>query len=348
MIISIISFTINGLELEKKIINNFNKIHEIRAFTKTKQVQEIKDIYNIKESLSEWTRKNFEESDALIFIGACGIAVRSIAPYVNNKLCDPAVIVIDEMGRNVISLMSGHFGGANELAIEIAEKINGNPVITTATDVNNTFAVDVFAKKNNLIISNKDMIKHISSSILAGEKIGFICNGNIKGKLPNHIVLLDNTNNYCNQNINVSVFKEKNNNFLNLIPKVIHIGIGCRKGTDSEKLKDFILNNIECLNIDFRSIEQIASIDLKINEKAIIELAQDLNVTFVTYSKEELMRVKGDFSSSEYVLKVTGVDNVCERSAVLSSGMGKIMKKKISYDGMTMAVAIRNWEVRFE
>ena len=100
------------------------------------------------------------------------------------------------------------------------------------------------------------------------------------------------------------------------------------------------------MNIDFRSIEQIASIDLKINEKAIIELAQELNVTFVTYSKEELMRVKGDFSSSEYVLKVTGVDKMCERSAVLSSGMGKIMKKKISYDGMTMAVAIRNWEVK--
>lgn len=103
---------------------------------------------SISESTMKWAGRQFEEADALIFIGACGIAVRSIAPYIVSKKQDPAVLVLDECGKFVISLLSGHLGGANELTQTVAEILGAQPVVTTATDLHKRFAVDVFAKKS--------------------------------------------------------------------------------------------------------------------------------------------------------------------------------------------------------
>ena len=113
----------------------------------------------------------FELHLPIIFIGATGIAVRSIAPFVKDKLTDSPVIVIDELGQFVIPLLSGHVGGANALAQEISQAIGATPVITTATDINKVFAVDVFAEKNGLRLLDKSKIKTVSSKILKGETI---------------------------------------------------------------------------------------------------------------------------------------------------------------------------------
>ena len=121
--------------------------------------------------LSEICREAFEKREALIFIGAAGIAVRSVAPYVKDKLTDPPVIVIDESGRHVIPVLSGHVGGANELALKIAAVIGAEPVLTTATDVSGAFSVDLFAGENGLRILNREGIAKVSSSALEGKAV---------------------------------------------------------------------------------------------------------------------------------------------------------------------------------
>ena len=128
---------------------------------------------NLGLSLSDWTRQQFAEKNAIVVIGACGIAVRMIAPFVSDKLSDSPVVVADEAGTFVIPLLSGHMGGANELAEQIAGQIGGIPVITTATDVNHTFSVDLFAKKCGLSIYNREGIAKVSAKILDGKNAGY-------------------------------------------------------------------------------------------------------------------------------------------------------------------------------
>ena len=156
MNISIITFTENGTKLAEKIRQAF-------VSAKTEEAK------NLGLSLSDWTRQQFAEKNAIVVIGACGIAVRMIAPFVSDKLSDSPVVVADEAGTFVIPLLSGHMGGANELAEQIARQIGGIPVITTATDVNHTFSVDLFAKKCGLSIYNREGIAKVSAKILDGK-----------------------------------------------------------------------------------------------------------------------------------------------------------------------------------
>ena len=146
---------------------------------------------SIQISTSAWAGEKFSDSDALIFIGATGIAVRSIAPYVASKKSDPAVLVVDECGKFVISLLSGHLGGANELALKTAEILEAIPVVTTATDLHHRFAVDVFAKKNNCNIFNMKAAKEVSATLLAGKKVGFYSEFPTDGELPEGLIRCD-------------------------------------------------------------------------------------------------------------------------------------------------------------
>ena len=182
MKICIVSFTKKGYELSCDIAYKLEKsVYEAEVFTKCSRLSDenIKNFTDenyrntgyISQNISDWTAAQMSEKKSLIFIGACGIAVRAIASSVNNKLKDSPVIVIDELGQFVIPILSGHVGGANELAVLLAAMMNATPVITTATDINNKFAVDVFAKKCRLAIVNKDGIAGVSSKVLAGEVV---------------------------------------------------------------------------------------------------------------------------------------------------------------------------------
>ena len=165
MQIEIISFTGQGSSLAEKI-KEIMKVYGNVQVTSGKE----KNI-----SLQTWTENAFSKAQVLIFVGAAGIAVRAIAPFVQDKFKDPAVLVVDEKGTYVIPVLSGHVGGANAYALQLAEKLQAQAVITTATDINQKFAVDVFAKKNQLFIKDRAWAKEISAAILGGEKIGFFC-----------------------------------------------------------------------------------------------------------------------------------------------------------------------------
>ena len=186
MKVSIISFTLKGIELSLKIKKAFSgeTEEELCLYTKCSHAEKSlterklteKDLVEsglsyVEQPLTEWTGEQMKKRRSLLFIGACGIAVRAIAPFLTDKLNDVPVLVMDEQGCFVIPVLAGHVGGANELAVSLAERMGSAPVITTATDLNHCFAVDLFARRNALHIVNKDGIAKVSSRILAGEEV---------------------------------------------------------------------------------------------------------------------------------------------------------------------------------
>ena len=289
------------------------------------------------ESLSSFVENGFKNHLPILFIGATGIAVRAIAPFVSNKLIDSPVIVIDELGRNVIPILSGHFGGANELALEIAKTLKANPVITTATDINKVFAIDCFARKNGFRISDKNEIKNVSEKLLNKEDvtIKIKVNSTTVGKLPKNINLT------LEDAADIYISDEKEEGFT-LIPKRLVLGIGCKKDKAFEELKAFVLENFEESYLR-ENLYAIASIDVKKKENGLIKLAQYFGVEFITFSAEKLEKLNGDFPESEFVKGTVGVSNVCERAAVLGAGLDSknlILEKKAA-NGMTIAAAMR-------
>lgn len=330
MKVSIIAFTDNGMQIANRLSASLiqDDLKEV-SFTRCG-----------KGALSSWTEEHFSQSDALIFIGAIGIALRAIAPYIKTKTKDPAVVVVDELGQFSIPILSGHIGGANELAMEIAEILDAIPVITTATDINNVFAIDTWAKSQGLKILNPQCIKLVSSKLLKGESIHIKSDFEIKGNTPNNVYLsdLDDSEDYdviISHKINENDKEDK----LLLIPQIITVGIGCRKDTSFENIEKSILNILKSESYHISALNSIASIDKKANEEGILEFAKKYDLPFNTYSAEELNSLEGDFTKSEFVKSVVEVDNVCERSAVFESN-GKLIRRKDTCDGRGVTVAL--------
>lgn len=302
----------------------------------------------LTSSLGEWTKEQFIDKDGIVFIGAMGIAVRSIAPYIKGKAVDPAVVVLDDQGRFSISVLSGHLGGANELAERSAQITGGQAVITTATDIHGKFAADLFAKRLGLAISELNMVKKVSAAVLRGETVGFHSDFPIDGRLPEELCLDAKADTGLYITIADSGEKGKTDHFLRLIPKILILGIGCRKNTSVTVIKDGVTSVLKEHNISSLAIAGCASIDLKKEEEGLCEFAREAGVPFYTYPAEILAGIHGDFTSSSFVKQITGVDNVCERAAlccVNELGGGKLIIKKEAAAGVTVAAAVLDWKV---
>ena len=358
MNIYIFSFTKQATLLSSKLQNQLTKSLNLEkcdfsctSFAPKKYIIDT-CITPLDDKLQNVVGKCFKKGNILIFISACGIAVRSIAPFIEKKTSDPCVIVIDELGKFVISLLSGHIGRGNEFTLKISNILNSTPIISTATDLNNLFAVDLFAKKNNLVISDMEIAKKISADLLNSLKIGI--SGNIpKGDIPKNIFPVYSTSDVEELNITtgISISSFKNQKMfmhtLHLIPKQVVLGIGCKKNTEPQKLEDFISEILETNNIFPDSIAAITSIDLKSQEKAIIELSKKYQVPFITYNAEALLKIKGNFTTSSFVKKITGVDNVCERSTMACSKAKELFLRKTAKNGMTVAISLLNLSYEF-
>ncbi|MGN0353323.1 MAG: cobalt-precorrin 5A hydrolase [Roseburia sp.] len=329
MKIAIISFTGRGLELSLKIKELWKELHEITLFSKWSAAREKsdfcekstsgeknwKEISYVEEGLEQWTKDQWKEKDALLFVGACGIAVRAIAPFVEDKLKDPAVLVADELGQFVIPILSGHIGGGNELAEELAGTIEAIPVITTATDLHGLFAVDVFAKKHNLGIANREGIAKVSGALLKGENVSVLVSP-LEGERA----------------------------ILQLCPKQYIVGIGCKRGKSQQEIEELVLEELKAAGVRKEAVAALASIKKKAEEPGILAFAEKYSFPFLTFSAEELEQVEGEFTSSEFVKKQVGVDNVCERAALfaagkLGSGEVALVRKKRAENGVTVALA---------
>lgn len=289
-------------------------------------------------SLEEWTKNVFKTGNTLIFIGACGIAVRAIAPFIEDKTTDPGVLVVDESARFVIPILSGHLGGAVDEAINVAKILDATAVITTATDVRGEFAVDVFAKDNDLVISDMKKAKDFTARLLETGSGSF----NVDQEFKNEILIGDKPDNIAFSKetfdfyISPCVFR---GDALRLIPKTIVIGMGCRKDKSSEDLTFFAWKCLNRLGIDKRAVKALVSADIKADEQGLIETAEVFGAEFRTFSEVELARQVGDFTGSEFVKETVGVDNVCER-AVMAYGCSRIILHKVAENGMTFAAGV--------
>ena len=415
-------------------------------------------------SLSDWVETQYVSCDLLVFVGACGIAVRKIAPFIKDKKSDPAVLVVDDMGGNVISLLSGHIGNANAWTCLVADGIGANPVITTASDCHGKIAIDMFAVNNGLVITDFTLAKDIESALLDGEKIRLIidedCAVKLAGDVPEEFINIENeisensreTDNSCKNILDkietereeekpdkIGITKEKDkaekaasvkekdkaeksetvknkektekdeiekdkykpekseirkiifkkeeneanrtvstksminqianetnkftirigikdsysdlheeNDELMLVPRNIVLGVGCRRGKEKTEILNMIRKFLRLNNISEKAIFTIASIDLKKDEEGLILAAEEFNAKTRFFSADELGKVESVSESSEFVKKITGVDNVCERAAILGSDFGRLICTKYKEDGVTVAAAIMERSISFE
>lgn len=284
----------------------------------------------------------FNKYDTLIFIMATGIVVRSIAPYLKHKSLDPAVLVVDNKAQYVISLLSGHLGGANEKAEQLAKEISATAIITTASDLNHKLAVDMFAKQNNLVIKDFNNAKLVTSLIINEEQVGILTDFALKRVLlPHNVKIIKSINNDINGLIyitNKQVLPQFSGELVQLIKPNIVIGIGCKKGIEANHVINTVYAKLKQLNLANEAVVKIASVDIKKNEPAILELAKKLGVSYITYSVKELNEVEHLFEISQFVKKTIGVGTVCEAAGYLASQQGECLVKKEKHSGVTLSI----------
>lgn len=292
-------------------------------------------------SYKENTRVIFEESDFLIFIMATGIVVRSICPYIKDKFSDPGILVIDENAQNIISLLSGHVGGANQMCRHISHIMGANPVITTSTDSNSLGAFDTIAKNLLARVDNfRDISLKINSSVLKTEEIDLIISKEyydilicIDKKIFNGFNVLNDIKNSKAKNIiyisdEIDNIEDFDADIIKIIPRINVLGVGCRKGKDSREFEGELIQYLRENNISIESISKIASIDIKKDEKCIRDFAEKYDLECVFFSREEIARVDYKYEKSEFVKETVGVYSVAEPACDLLCKSNIIAKNK--------------------
>lgn len=335
MKVAIISVSKKGYELSvklKKLLDSDSTIIKCDIYHK-----DVKNTFNLL----------FYEYDSIIAIMASGILIRSISHLIESKTTDPAILNIDDNGNFVISMLSGHLGGANKLTLKIADLIDATPVITTSTDVNKKLGIDVLAKDLYLSINNTKEILHFNKSILDGKKVSFTVNANAK-----HDYLYDYLNNntfemdvsiYFSSRIkNDEIEAECDNHKLILKPRKIVFGIGCRRGKTCNEINEAVNNVLNELNIHKSRINMFSSAEIKKDELGLLELSEslDIPINFVDLDRLKLFRSE-DVQKSEFVMSKFGIYGVCEPSALITAGFdSKLIYKKTAFDGVTVSVAL--------
>lgn len=281
----------------------------------------------------------FNEYDCIIGIMATGIMVRNICTYIKDKVHDPAVLVIDDNAKNVISLLSGHLGGANDITMKIAEILDAEPVITTATDTHGKLGIDSLARKYYFDIDDPKKIKFINSA-LVNDKIPYLY-------FPSKFnYILDdpavNKSYKCSISLN-NIFKVSFEGIdINLNPRRFIVGIGARKDISASKVKNSIKEAMNIINLPLERIDTIVTAEIKKNEAGIIESAEELKIPLEIISLNELRKFSNrECSVSPLVMEKFGVIGVCEPSALIAAGKNsKLIFKKTAFDGVTIAIAV--------
>ncbi len=307
---------------------------------KAKELKEVlreADIYTMEKyaegncivmqgGLQNTVDRNFNMYEVNIFVMATGITVRMIADLIKSKDVDPAVLVVDEGGNFVISLLSGHLGGANEQCEKIANIIGAIPVVTTASDVGGGLAVDTLSQKLKAKLDSLESAKRVTSLMVNGERVLL----NLPSNLVSGKESVSGT---------VVVSNRKKVEISQIIPENIVLGIGCRKGIAKEQVLKAVEFSMDKYNLRMDSIRVLASAWVKKEEFGLLEAAKELNKKVLFFDKEEIDEVEGLSEESEFVRKQIGVGGVSEPCAYLASFKnGDFIAKKIKHNGVTVSI----------
>ncbi len=333
------ALTPNGAELARAIAA---AIPGSTVFLSEKQKAVIDDAITFSR-LKDAVGKHFSFYPNHIFIMAAGIVVRLLADRLDHKTTDPAVVVCDEAGSFAISLLSGHVGGANTLAREVARISGGQPVITTATDVNQVAAIDVIAVDNHLKIENPEAIKAVNMALLTGRPVALHDPyGMVAPHLSeNQTIALDAAApDHCDAGVFVDHMR------LDLPPQVLILrpgslvaGMGCNRGTDMQEMRDLLEKTMKTHHLAISSLRALASVDLKADEPGLLALAASLQIPVATFSREQLGGISHVPTPSAMVEKHIGVKSVCEAAALLATRRGRLCVTKKKTANVTVAVA---------
>lgn len=320
------------------------------------------DVFFQKRGIKELTGELFNKYECIIFVSACGIAVRCISPFLKSKFEDPAVLVVDDNGNNVISLLSGHIGGANEITLKISDVINANPVITTSTDTNKKGALDVIVSKIGGYVENlRESAKLVNSYLVDDKRVGIYFDSdyesekdslNLSGfelidekteideiaKLDALVSVTDKLRYWVDEIIyNIKKDNEEKEDliYIKLVPRRIALGMGCRKNTETEKMIEEFSMFSALNNIHPAAIVKTGSLIIKKDEKCMIDLSKALCAEFNLFDVDEICTCDYMFDKSEFVKKNTGVYSVAQPSAYLLSG--NVISDKYKNNGTTFA-----------
>ena len=334
---ALFAFTARGKRTALRVRDALN---DAEALLRTPEKLADADFDAYAGALSDFVGSVFDR-DALIFVGAAGIAVRAVAPHVASKRSDPAVLCLDEAGQFVIPILSGHIGGANRLARRLALALGATPVITTATDVNGRFSVDAWAAERGMAITSMALAKKVSAEILTRD-IPFWSDAERPGRLAEGLYWADSGPlGVCVSVRDLHPFDET----LLLVPRALRVGIGCRRGTSAEAIREAVEKVLSDNGLRIEAVREAASIDLKSDEPGLLACCRELGWPITFYTAEALNAVKGDFAPSAFVQSTVGVDNVCARAAAASGG--RIIVPKTALNGVTVAVAELKWGIEF-
>ena len=308
----------------KEKLKEYLKDYNIDVFTLKKyDVENTIQIENFTSNINE----KFSQYAGHIFIMASGIVIRKIAGLIGTKDKDPAVLLIDEGKHFVISLLSGHLGGANELTHSLANILKLIPVITTSSDVTGKIAVDTISQKLNAELEDLKSAKDVTSLIVNGQKVNILLPKNVK---------VSDTNSADGF---ILVSNKKNIKYTRIYPKNLILGIGCKKNTKAEDILSAIENCLDKNNLDIKSVKKIATVDVKENEQGLINAAKFLNLDLEIVSRDKIKKIQNQFEGSDFVEKTIGVRAVSEPVALLSSvGNGKFLVMKEKYNGITISI----------
>ncbi|MEW6713590.1 MAG: cobalamin biosynthesis protein [Nitrospirota bacterium] len=320
---AIFYITNNGLKVARKIKNNFPEAELFK--------------YDTKLFAGKW-----QTAKKIICIMAAGIVVRAVAPLIKNKKTDPAVVVLDEKGRFVISLLSGHLGGANELSKKIAVCLGAEAVITTASDVQGRLALDLWAKEKNLYVEDFEKLKKLSARIVNGKRIKVKIDGRVNiAAMPEEFI----PNASIKEADAIISHRLIRSSALFLRPKSLCVGIGCNRGTSKEEIEKELKEVFIKEKLSYYSVRGLATIDIKRDEEGLVEFARENGFIIDLFTKVELNKAISAYhiKGSEAVKAATGAAAVAEPAALLSAkkvcGNIRLIKPKVKRGNVTLAIA---------
>jgi cobalt-precorrin 5A hydrolase len=352
--IAVIAITRRGVETALKIKDALQKAGLTSTVYSLKKYSQ-NGIAPIETNLADFIKDSYSKVDALVGVMATGIIIRSVAPYLESKLSDPAVVGVDSTGKFVISLLSGHYGGANELTKIIAKGIGATAVITTASEVSGKQSVDELARILHLTIKNPESLVAVNSAIVNDDNLVLILVGD--PKIPLESLGCFEVKKAANGTEVEKIIKDFDaaiivsqepisiksvEPFTVLVPKKIVVGIGARKASNKENIIKAVRDVLTQVNLPLSRIEGAATVDIKKDSAAMVDAAANLGLPLELFSVEQLRGLSnGDLSpDSKMVMEKIGVGGVCERAALLSAGKNsKLILKKTKQNGVTVALA---------
>ncbi|MFI3208754.1 MAG: cobalamin biosynthesis protein [Eubacteriales bacterium] len=322
--IAVVSFTKNAKELNEEIARVLERYsYECISYIGERSACEAEMISVLKDTRL-WVDEHWKRVDAFIFIGGADIATRMISKLVEDKMKDPAVLVMDEACRYLIPILGNHLGLGNDLAHKLGKLVNAKEIITTPQEIQEKFTIEKFAERNDMELGNREQARTISSAILEGQHIGFYCEWDIEGEIPSGLT-------HCQDRKELSWYTQRiavRNEYV--------IGMGLKEGVPFSNVEALFLSELDDMKIDMKQVKGIATIRDRKDEPALCELSEKYRVPILSYTAKELRELHV-IGGNETAAKNEA--NISERSAILGSEGGELVKEKVAGKGATFAAA---------